>query len=81
MMSKEIEVVSEGDLVVPQEILREAGMGRRLRLIIQKGEIRIHTDPPPGPEEVLNELSGCLGHEPASDYDFSLKIGGLYEAR
>jgi hypothetical protein len=81
MMSKEIEVVSEGDLVVPQEILREAGMGRRLRLIIQKGEIRIHADPPPGPEESLNELSGCLGHEPATDYDFSLKIGGLYEAR
>lgn len=27
------------------------------------------------------ELAGCLGQEPASEYDFKLKIGGLYEAR
>jgi len=26
-------------------------------------------------------LAGCLGQELAADYDFSLKTGGLYEAR
>jgi hypothetical protein len=30
---------------------------------------------------MLDELAGCLGQEPATAYDFQLKIGGLYEAR
>jgi hypothetical protein len=29
----------------------------------------------------LEELAGSLGQEPATAYDFQLKIGSLYEAR
>ena len=25
--------------------------------------------------------AGCLGHEPATEYDMHLKLGGFYEAR
>ena len=78
---KEVEVVTEGDLVVDQETLDAAGLGRHLRLIIQKGEIRILPEATVAPEELLDELAGCLGQEPATEYDFHLEIGSLYEAR
>ncbi len=81
MVVKEITVATKGDLIVEQETLSEAGLGGHLRLIIQKGEIRILSGATLDPEKVLDELAGCLGEEPATKYDFQLKIGGLYEAR
>lgn len=82
MVVKEIEVmVEEGNLVVDEETLNAAGLGRHLRLIIQPGEIRILPEAALDPEKVLADLAGCLGQESATEYDFHLKIGGLYEAR
>lgn len=81
MVVKEKEVAPEGDLVVDQKTLQEAGLVGRLRLIIRQGEIRILSESQFDPEKVLDELAGCLGQESATDYDFALKIGGFYEAR
>jgi len=81
MRVKEKEVVAEKDLVIGREILDEANLGKRLWLIIQKGEIHILSTPPLDAQKTLDELAGCLGQEPATEYDFHLKIGGLYEAR
>lgn len=67
---EEIEIVAEGNLVVDQETLDAAGLGRHLRLIIQKGEIRILPEASVAPEELLDELAGCLGQESATEYDF-----------
>ena len=81
MVVKEIEIGSEGNLVVDQKTLGAAGLGKRLRLVIQKGEIRILPEAEPNPEKLLEDLAGCLGHELATEYDFQLKMGGLYETR
>jgi len=81
MVVKELEIVTEGDLVVDREALKAAGLGTRLRLVIQKGEIRILPETPSDPEKLLDDLAGCLGQELATEYNFDLKIGGLYEAR
>jgi len=75
------EVAANEYLVVDQQTLAEAGLKGRLRLIVQQGEIRIVSEAAVEPERVLDELAGCLGQEPATQYDFNLKIGGLYEAR
>jgi hypothetical protein len=75
------EVTANEYLVVDQKTLNEAGLTGRLRLIVQQGEIRIVSEAAVEPERVLDELAGCLGQEPATQYDFNLKIGGLYEAR
>ena len=81
MVVREITVSARENLVVDQKTLGEAGLGERLRLVIQSGEIRILPEIILDPEKVLDDLAGCLGQEPAIEYDFSLKIGGLYEAR
>ena len=81
MLTKEIEVIPRGDLVVKQRTLREAGLTGRLRLIVQEGEIRVVPEIVPNPEKVLKNLAGCLGRESATEYDFRLKIGRIYEAR
>ncbi len=81
MIVKELEVIAQGNLVVDQETLKAAGLGERLRLIIQEGEIRILPEASSDPKKVLDELAGCLGQESATDYDFDLKVSGLYEAR
>lgn len=81
MTVKAINVAAEGNLVVDKNLLEEAGLTGRLRLIIQKGEIRILSESDQDAETMLEELAGCLGYEPAAEYDFRLKIGGLYEAR
>ncbi|MBM4306599.1 MAG: hypothetical protein FJ123_07670 [Deltaproteobacteria bacterium] len=78
MVVKEFE--TDEDLVIGRKILDEANLGRRLRLVVKRGEIRI-VQTPVDPEKALEELAGCLGQEPAAEYDFHLKIGGLYEAR
>ena len=75
------EVAANEYLVVDQQTLAEAGLKGRLRLIVQQGEIRILPEAGPDLERMVDELVGCLGQEPAKEYDFSLKIGGLYEAR
>jgi hypothetical protein len=81
MIVKAIEVASGKDLIVERDTLREAGLQGRLRLVVQKGEIRILDSEAFDPEKTLEELAGCLGQESAEDYDFNLKFGGLYEAR
>jgi hypothetical protein len=78
---KEVTVKVQGDLVVSQATLGEAGLSGRLRLIVQPGEIRILPEPTSDAEDVVQELAGCLGHEPATAYDFHFKLGSLYEAR
>ena len=80
-MVQERTVVVEGELVLPRETLAEAGLRGRLRLLIHPGEIRILPEGPVDPKQLLEDLAGCLGQEAATAYDFSLKIGGLYEAR
>ncbi|NCP16288.1 hypothetical protein GW866_04505 [bacterium] len=81
MVTREIEIVPKGDLVVGRQTLREAGLTGRLRLIVQKGEIRVVPESVLEPKKILENLAGCLGRESATEYDFQLKIGGLYEAR
>lgn len=81
MLQHHVEAVPEGDLRLDHELLKKAGLRGRLRLIIQPGEIRILPETPTDAEGVLNNLAGCLGQESAAEYDFGLKIGGLYEAR
>ena len=80
-MIHEQTVTVEEALTLDRKTLEEAGLHGRLRLLIQPGEIRILPEVPGDPEQVLDNLAGCLGHEPAAAYDFGLKIGGLYEAR
>lgn len=81
MIAKEKEVTAEKDLVIGRDILKEARLGKHLSLIIQEGEIHIIPKVFPDAQKTLEELAGCLGQEPATAYDFHLKIGGLYEAR
>ena len=78
---KEITVVADQELVLTRTMLREAGLQGRLRLIIGQGEIRICSETATEAEKVAQELAGCLGHEPATEYDMHLKLGGFYEAR
>jgi hypothetical protein len=73
--------ISKGALVLEEDILAEAGLGKEVRIIVKPGEIRIVTALVSDAEATLRELAGCLGQEPASEYDFQLKTGGLYEAR
>jgi len=80
-MVHERTVTVEGALTLDRKTLDEAGLHRRLRLLIQPGEIRILPEAPGGPEQVLDSLAGCLGQASAPAYDFGVKIGGLYEAR
>ncbi len=80
-MYQQIEVTNEQDLLLDHELLKKAGLHGRVRLIVQPGEIRILPETPVDPEDVLDKLAGCLGQEPATEYDFGSKIGGLYEAR
>jgi hypothetical protein len=78
---KESTVGADQELVLTRPMLREAGLQGRLRLIIGQGEIRICSGTATEAEKVLQELAGCLGHEPAIEYDMHLDLGGLYEAR
>jgi hypothetical protein len=78
---KEITVTIAGDLVVTKAMLDEAGLSGALRLVIQQGEIHILPKSAIAAEDVVQDLAGCLGQEPATAYDFHLELGGLYEAR
>ncbi len=83
MVVRNIAVLPGDGLIIDKETLVKAGLGRRLQLVIQRGEIRIlpKAETLSKAEQVLENLAGCLGQETAADYDFSLKVGGLYEAR
>jgi hypothetical protein len=81
MMAKEKEVTAEKDLVIGRDILDEANLGKHLSLIIKEGEIHIVPKLFLDAQKTLEELAGCLGQEPATAYDFHLKIGSLYETR
>ena len=78
---KEVTVIADDELVLEPAMLQEAGLHGRLRVLISSGEIRILPFPPATPEDLVQELAGCLGQEPAAAYDFDLQLGGLYEAR
>jgi hypothetical protein len=80
-MAKEKEVIAEKDLVIGREILDEANLGKRLSIIIRKGETHIVPKSHLDAQESLDELAGCLGQESASEYDSHLKMGVLYENR
>lgn len=81
MVQRRVKIEPGRDLVIAHNDLREAGIAHTLRLVIQKGEIRIIAEQEPDEEGLLEELAGCLGRESASEYDFGLKIGGGYETR
>jgi len=83
MVVKDVSVSTESNLVIDKESLKAAGLGQRLQLVIKKGEIRILPESSTvlDPAQILDELAGRLGQESAENYDFSLKIGGLNEAR
>lgn len=77
---REMRVAAEEGLLLEESLLQKAHLGQQVRIVIQKGEIRLL----PVEEnwiEFLDDLAGCLGEEPARNYDFKLKIGGFYEAR
>jgi hypothetical protein len=78
---KAVTVTADDELVLEPELLHEAGLQGRLRVLISSGEIRILPLPSATPEDVVQDLAGCLGQESAAEYDFDLKLGGLYEAR
>ena len=78
---KEVTVIADDALTLEPEMLQEAGLHGRLRVLISSGEIRILPLPPASPEDLVEDLAGCLGQEPVAAYDFNLKVGGLYEAR
>ena len=79
-MMREMEVQVEGDVLIKADWLRESQLGKKVRLVLEEGEIRLL--PVAKEAEVrLEELAGCLGEERAEEYDFGLKIEGLYEVR
>ena len=78
---QDMTVVADQELVLTQTMLRAAGLHGPLRLVIGQGEIRIVPEMAMAAETVVQELAGCLGHEPVTAYDFHLKFGDLYEAR
>jgi len=67
--------IAEQGLLLEEPLLRKARLGRRVRIVVQEGEIRILPAEEDW-EKVLDELAGCLGEEAAQNYDFKLKLGG-----
>ena len=74
MPEREVTLDVEDTLVVPRELLNEAALGRRVRIIVRKGEIYIRPEKPVDPHRLLDELAGCLGEEPFEAYDFDLEL-------
>lgn len=75
-------VVSSGrSLMVHTDLLDRAGLRGKVKIVVRPGEIRILPAIEPTAQEMLDGLAGCLGKEPVANYDFDLKVGGLYEAR
>jgi hypothetical protein len=80
-MEQTIELLAKGDIIVSENTLRQAGLRGVLQIVVHKGEVRILAKKQTDSENILDELAGCLGNESVSEYDFGLKIGGLYEIR
>ncbi len=70
----------EGGLLLEEPLLRKARLGQHVRIVVREGEIRVLPDEEDW-KEILDDLAGCLGEEPARNYDFKLEIGGFHEAR
>lgn len=68
-------------IMVNMDMLNQAGLRGEVRVLVRPGEIRILPVGELTAQEMLDALAGCLGGEPVANYDFGLKIGGLYEAR
>jgi len=81
MLQQQIMVSPDRGLLVNKDLLDLAGLRGKLKVVVRLGEIRILPAVEPTAKDILAGLAGCLGPEPAADYDFGLKIGGLYEAR
>ncbi|MEA3345781.1 MAG: hypothetical protein U9Q78_05995 [Chloroflexota bacterium] len=73
---RDIQMAEEG-LLLEEPLLRKARLGRRVRIVVREGEISILPAEEDW-EKVLDELAGCLGEEPAQNYDFKPKIGGFH---
>jgi|GEM_PF-763639 len=74
-------ITRQGALILGKDLLSEAGLERQVRIIVKQGEIRIVAMPASDPEVLLAELAGCLGQEPAAEYDFkSCARQGLQES-
>lgn len=73
----------EGDLLIPRHLMARYGLraGTQVTLELGETEIRILPTHSQTGEELLEALAGCLGQESVQEYDFDLKLGGLYEAR
>lgn len=78
---QQVLVTPNRDLAVKRELLDRAGLKGRLKLVVLPGEIRILPEVEPTAQDVLDAPAGCLGMEQGADYDYGLKVGGLYEAR
>ncbi|MEA3459956.1 MAG: hypothetical protein U9R11_04700 [Chloroflexota bacterium] len=73
---RDVQMAEEG-LFLEEPLLRKARLGQHVRIVVQEGEIRILPAEEDW-EKVLDELAGCLGEEPAQNYDFKLKLGGFH---
>ena len=81
MLQQQIIMSPDRGLMVNKDLLDQAGLRGELKVVVRLGEIRILPAVELTAKDILDGLAGCLGPEPAADYDFGLKIGGLYEAR
>ena len=81
MTTKVVRLKPKKDLTIEPGTLEEAGLEGPVQIVVAPGEIRILPVRTAEALRALQELAGCLGKEPAAEYDFQLKIGGLYEAR
>lgn len=83
-MSRQMRITRRTDekgLVLESDLLQDARLGRRIRVIVQEGEIRLLPEREEDDwQDTLDELAGCLGHEPVEAYDFDLKLKHPYEA-
>jgi bifunctional DNA-binding transcriptional regulator/antitoxin component of YhaV-PrlF toxin-antitoxin module len=79
----QVTVSNEGSLLIPRHLMARYGLNPGAKVTIELREREIHIVPElvQKSEKLLDELAGCLGQERATSYDFSLKMGGLYEAR
>lgn len=76
-------ISNKGELLIPRHLIARYGLnpGAKVTIELREREIYIVPEAAQTFEKLLDDLAGCLGQEAAADYDFGLKIGGLYEAR
>ena len=74
-------MVIEQDMVVGEKMQHEADQENKHSIFVQQGDTCILPPAQTDPKQMIEMLAGSLGKEAAEEYDFLLKIGGLYEAR